>query len=58
MSTTKIVEVEVCGLDPPPPAEEGTTTRRPSWLQTFKETRPLDKFDFPPLGVSQAKLSR
>ena len=47
MSTTKIVEVEVCGLEPPPPAEEGTAARRPSWLQTFKEARPLDKFDFP-----------
>lgn len=47
MSTTKIVEVEVCGLEPPSPAEEGTAARRPSWLQTFKEARPLDKFDFP-----------
>ena len=47
MTASKIVDVQVCELHPPPPSEEGTPARRPSWLETFAAATPLDRFDQP-----------
>ena len=45
----KIVDVEVCRLDPPPPSEKGTLPRREPWTRTFKQATPMSKFE-PPIG--------
>ncbi len=47
MAANKIVDIQVCELQPPPPSEEGTPARRPPWGQTFVEATPLDRFDQP-----------
>ena len=45
MAANKIVDIQVCELQPPPPSEEGTSARRPSWGQTFVQATPMDRFD-------------
>ena len=42
---SKIADIQVCELHPPPPSEKGTPARRPSWGQTFVQATPLDRFD-------------
>jgi hypothetical protein len=44
----KIVDVQVCSLNPPPPEEEGTKPWREPWNRTFRQASPRDKYD-PPL---------
>lgn len=43
----KIVDVEVCKLEPPPPGEKGTPPRREPWNRVFKQATPMGKFDSP-----------
>ncbi len=43
----KIVDVEVCKLEPPPPGEKGAPPRREPWNRTFKQATPMGKFDSP-----------
>lgn len=43
----KITAIEVCELVPPAPSQTGTTPRRPSWHQTFRQASPADRFDSP-----------
>ena len=45
MSTLVITEVQVCALEPPPPAGPGTPGRRPSWHRTFVQATPMDRFE-------------
>ena len=47
MAANKIVDIQVCELQPPPPSEEGTPARRSPWGHTFVEANPLDRFDQP-----------
>ena len=47
MAANKIVDIQVCELQPPPPSEEGTPARRPSWGHTFVQATPMDRFDQP-----------
>ena len=47
MAANKIVDIQVCELQPPPPSEAGTPARRPPWGHTFVEANPLDRFDQP-----------
>ncbi|HIC72036.1 MAG TPA: hypothetical protein EYO88_08075 [Alphaproteobacteria bacterium] len=43
----RIVDVQVCELQPPPPQEPGKTPRRLPWDQVFNQATPRDKFDPP-----------
>ncbi|MGY8827702.1 MAG: enolase C-terminal domain-like protein [Candidatus Latescibacterota bacterium] len=45
----KIIEVQVCDLQPPDPEREGAAPRRASWTETFKQATPMDKFADPNL---------
>ena len=49
MDAMKIVDVQVCELQPPPPTESGTPARREPWGATFRQATPMSKFD-PPIG--------
>ena len=44
----KIVDVQVCSLNPPKAKEEGVRPWREPWTRTFREASPRDKYD-PPL---------
>ena len=62
MKVSKIADIEVCELVPPPPVKKGPPARRPSWSQTFKDATPLDKFEFPterrePGGIIWVKIT-
>jgi L-rhamnonate dehydratase len=43
----KIVEVQVCRLEPPPPSEKGSPPRREPWTHTFRQATPMSKFESP-----------
>ncbi|MFT5091008.1 MAG: L-rhamnonate dehydratase, partial [Planctomycetota bacterium] len=45
----KIIEVQVCDLQPPDPEREGAAPRRAPWTETFKQATPMDKFADPDL---------
>ena len=47
MCALRIVEVDVCNLEPPPPSEKGTPPRREPWTRTFRQATPMSKFDTP-----------
>ncbi|MFC1525978.1 enolase C-terminal domain-like protein [Candidatus Latescibacterota bacterium] len=47
MGTPKIAEIQVCALEPPPPSEPGTPSRREGWHRTFRQATPFDRFDEP-----------
>jgi L-rhamnonate dehydratase len=41
----KIVDVQVCQMEPPPPSGEGTRPRGKSWSETLRQATPMSKFD-------------
>lgn len=45
----KIVQVQVCDLQPPAPERTGDAARCAPWTQTFKQATPMDKFNDPNL---------
>ena len=48
----RIVDVQVCELQLPPPQEPGKTPRRLPWDQVFNQATPRDKFD-PPIPQNE-----
>ena len=44
----KIVDIQVCSLQPPDPSEPGTPATREPWNRLFRQASPRDRYD-PPL---------